>query len=57
MSKYKGKKRKNEEYDLQTIMEDDDTSDVNVEAAVPQASGRDAEKSDEAVNYFIKFRK
>lgn len=50
MSKYKGKKRKNEEYDLQTIMEDDDTSDVQVESAVPAASGRDAEKNDEAVS-------
>lgn len=58
MSKYRGKKRKNEEYDLQTIMEDDDTSgDVNVEAAVPQASGRDAEKNDEAVNKFHNFSK
>lgn len=50
MSRYKGKKRKNDEYELQSIMEDDDTADVNVEAAVPQASGRDAEKNDEAVS-------
>lgn len=50
MSKSKGKKRKAEdEYDLQTILEEDISNDGAVEAAVPQASGRNAEKNDETV--------
>lgn len=52
MSK-KGKKRKHEdEYDLQTILEDDISNDggTSTEAAVPQASARNAEKNDEAVS-------
>lgn len=53
MSKNRVKKRKNEdEYDLQTILEDDISNDGAVEAAVPQASRRNAEKNDETVNQF-----
>lgn len=49
MSKQKGRKRKiDNEYDLQTILEDEESNDVQ-ETAVPAASGRDAEKNDEAV--------
>jgi hypothetical protein len=52
MSKSKGRKRKNEdEYDLQTILEDDISNDATTEAAVPQASGRNAETNDEAVSF------
>lgn len=51
MSKSKGKKRKNEdEYDLQTILEDDISNDGAGESTVPQASARNAEKNDETVN-------
>lgn len=53
MSKSKGRKRKNDdEYDLQTILEEDTSNDASGEAAVPQASGRNAEKNDEAVCFF-----
>ena len=47
MSKSKGKKRKNEdEYDLQTILEEDISNDGTGEAGVPQASARNAEQNE-----------
>ena len=58
MSKSKGRKRKHDdEYDLQTILEDDISNDGTTEAAVPQASGRNAEKNDDTVSLhtFTKF--
>lgn len=45
------KKRKHEdEYDLQTILEDDASNDGDI--AEPRAAARNAEKNDEAVKYF-----
>lgn len=45
------KKRKNDdEYDLQTIL-DEDTSNLDVEAVEPRAAARNAEKNDEAVRF------
>lgn len=45
------KKRKNEdEYDLQTILDEDTSNDVDV-VAEPKAAARNAEKNDEAVNF------
>lgn len=43
MSKSKGRKRKNEEdlYDLQTILDDDESNDG--ESAIPAAAGKNAE--------------
>lgn len=44
------KKRKNEdEYDLQTILDEDTSNDIEV--AEPKAAARNAEKNDEAVNF------
>lgn len=45
------KKRKNEdEYDLQTIL-DDDASNDGGEAVEPRAAARNAEKNDETVSF------
>lgn len=45
------KKRKHEdEYDLQTILEDDVSNDGDI--AEPRAAARNAEKNDDAVIYF-----
>lgn len=50
MSKSKSRKRKNEdEYSLQTILEDDDIADVD--AAEPMAASRNVEKTDEQVRF------
>lgn len=47
----KGKKRKNEdEYDLQTILDEDTSNDIDV-VAEPKAAARNAEKNDEAVRF------
>jgi hypothetical protein len=49
MSKSKGRKRKNEEdlYDLQTILDDDESNDGV--APIPSSAAKDAEKNDETV--------
>lgn len=45
------KKRKHEdEYDLQTILEDDVSNDTEI--VEPKAAARNAEKNDESVNNF-----
>jgi hypothetical protein len=50
MSKSKSRKRKNEdEYSLQTILEDDNTVDLDV--AEPKAAARNVEKGDEQVRF------
>ena len=58
MSKKYGKsskKRKNEdEYDLQTILDDDGSNDGEV-AVEPRAAARNAEKNDESVSFAISF--
>lgn len=51
MSRNKGRKRKNEdEYDLQTIL-DDESNDVGNGNGIPAAAEKNAEKNDEAVSY------
>lgn len=49
--KYKGnkKRRAEDEYDLQTILDDDASNDG--EAAEPKAAARNAEKNDESVGF------
>jgi hypothetical protein len=50
MSKYKGnRKRKNNEYDLETILDEDDASN-DADASEPKAAARNAEKNDETVS-------
>lgn len=50
MSKNRGKKRRNEdEYDLQTILDNDDESN-DPNSAIPAAAERNAEKNDETVS-------
>lgn len=50
MSKSKGRKRKiDSEYDLQTILDDDESNDVDINA-VPSAAEKNAEKNDDGVS-------
>lgn len=52
-SKGSRKRKNDDEYDLQTILEDDASNDG--EAVEPRAAARNAEKADEAVSYFAIF--
>ena len=52
MSRNKGRKRKNDdEYDLQTILDDDESNDVGNGNGIPAAAEKNAEKNDEAVSF------
>lgn len=56
MSRNKGRKRKNEdEYDLQTILDDEESNDTG--SGIPAAAEKNAEKNDEAVRTFQNFMK
>lgn len=51
MSRNKGRKRKNDdEYDLQTILDDDESNDTG-NGGIPAAAEKNAEKNDETVSF------
>lgn len=48
-----GRKRKNDEYDLQTILDEDTVNDVD--AVEPAAAARNAETNDDGVRFCQEF--